>query len=181
MKVPNLERRQQLSSPSSRELELPSECGLQPPGKRSGSGAESEEASELEAPSASASAEETGSRLSPGELPQLPRTWSILEEEQFAEATEEAEEGEHRAPHRGRVGSRRKGWNSCEEASNDGELQCQGNNGISNNPQGQQRRKARAKKLEGPWDLEKLQRQLQQDLDCGEYELNTWVPQEVVQ
>lgn len=179
MKVPNLERRQQLSSPSSRELELPNECGLQPPGKRSGSGAESEEASELEAPSASA--EETGSRLSPGELPQLPRTRSILEEEQFAEATEEAEEGEHRVPHRGRVGSRRKGWNSCEEASNDGELQCQGNNGSSNNPQGQQRRKARAKKLEGPWDLEKLQRQLQQDLDCGEYELNTWVPQEVVQ
>ncbi|KAF6334615.1 testis specific 10 interacting protein [Rhinolophus ferrumequinum] len=165
MKVPNLERRQQLRSPSSRELELPSECGLQPPGKRSGSGAESEEAAELEAPGASA--EETGSGLSPGELPQLPRTRLILEEEQFAEATEEAEEGEHRAPHRGRVGSRRKGWNSREEASNDGELQCQGNNGSSNNPQGQQRRKARAKELEGPWDLEKLQRQLQQDLDCG--------------
>lgn len=149
------------------------------PGKRSGSGAESEEAAELEAPGASA--EETGSGLSPGELPQLPRTQLILEEEQFAEATEEAEEGEHRAPHRGRVGSRRKGWNSREEASNDGELQCQGNNGSSNNPQGQQRRKERAKELEGPWDLEKLQRQLQQDLDCGEYGLNTWVPQEVAQ
>ncbi|KAM5225353.1 LOW QUALITY PROTEIN: testis-specific protein 10-interacting protein [Hipposideros larvatus] len=164
--VPNLERRQQLRSPSGQELELPSECGLPPPGKRSGSGAESEEAAEPETLSAEEETE-TDRGLSPGELPQLPRRGLILEEEQFAEATEEVEEGEHRATHRRRVCSWRKGWNSGEEASKEGELQCQGSNFSSNSPQGQQRMKARAKELEGTWDLEKLQRQLQQDLDCG--------------
>nr|KAF6439400.1 testis specific 10 interacting protein [Molossus molossus] len=66
-----------------------------------------------------------------------------------------------------KAGSRRKGRNSSEKASEEGELQCQGNNPSSNHPQKPQRRKARATEPEGPWDLGKLQRQLQQNLDCG--------------
>ncbi|XP_036991333.2 testis-specific protein 10-interacting protein isoform X3 [Artibeus jamaicensis] len=173
MKTRNLEGSQQLrtwscvSIPSGQEegqeLELPHECGLQPPGKRSGSGSESEEAAEPEAPSA----EEAERDLSSGELPQLPRKGSVPKEKWFAEATEEGEEEEHRAPHRRRAGARRKGWNSCEEASEEGELQCQGSSASSSPSQGPRRRKARAPKLEGTWDLEKLQQQLQQDLDCG--------------
>lgn len=77
-----------------------------------------------------------------------------MEEERFAEATEEAEEGACRAPHRRKAGSRRKGRTSSEEASDEGEPQCQGTR--------------RARELEGPWDLGKLRRQLQQDLNCGE-------------
>ncbi|XP_006740259.1 testis-specific protein 10-interacting protein [Leptonychotes weddellii] len=170
--VPNLERSQQLRacgfipiSPGKREsqeLEALSECDLQPPGKRSGSGYESEEGTELEA----LGAEETERGMSPGELPHLLGRGSILEEEPFAEVTEEAEEGEHRAPHRRRAGSQRKGQNFGEEACNEGDLQCKGNS-SSSNLRGSQRRKSRAKELEGPWDLEKLQRHLQQDLDCG--------------
>ncbi|XP_036076496.1 testis-specific protein 10-interacting protein isoform X4 [Rousettus aegyptiacus] len=161
-RAPNLARKQQQlgawgctsASPgqgNGQELELPSEPGLWPPGKRSESGSESEEAeaAELEA----LSAEEAERGLSPGELPQLPRRRSILEEERFAEATEEAEEGACRAPHRRKAGSRRKGRTSSEEASDEGEPQCQGTR--------------RARELEGPWDLGKLRRQLQQDLNCG--------------
>lgn len=160
--MPNLARRQQLrawgcisassSQGEGQELELPSECGLWPPEKRSESGSESEEAeaAELEA----LSAEEAERGLSPGELPQLPRRKSILEEERFAEATEEAEEGAYRVPHRRRAGSRRKGRTSSEEASDEGEPQSQGT--------------ARARELEGPWDLGKLRRQLEQELNCGE-------------
>ncbi|XP_072826432.1 testis-specific protein 10-interacting protein isoform X2 [Vicugna pacos] len=139
--VPNLERRQ-FSACScipippgkgkSQELEPPGECGQQPPGKRSGSGLGSEEATEPEAP-----------------------------------GTEESEEGEPRAPHRQRAASRRKGQNSSEMASDESELQCEGSRSSSNNLQGLQRRKSRAKELERSWDLEKLQRQLQQELDCG--------------
>lgn len=172
MKVPNPERKQQLRSwgcisiPSGPGLELPSECGLQPPGKRSDSGSESEEAAELEAPSA----EEIERGVSPGELPQLPRRGSILEEKLFAEATKEAEEGKPRAPHRSGAGSWRKGRNPSEEAPREGELQCQGGNSSCDNPRGQRRRKARAKELEGPWALERLhRRQLQQDSACGEH------------
>ncbi|XP_054426668.1 testis-specific protein 10-interacting protein [Pteronotus mesoamericanus] len=173
MKTRNLQRSQQsrawscISIPSGQgedqELELPSECGLQSPERRPGPGSESEEAAELEAPST----EEAERDLSPGELPQLTRRGSISKEKWFAEATEEGEEEEHRAPHRRRAGARRKGRNSCEEASEEGEPQCQRSNPSTNNPQGPQRRRARAPKLEGAWDLEKLQRQLQQDLDCG--------------
>nr|XP_025734634.1 testis-specific protein 10-interacting protein isoform X3 [Callorhinus ursinus] len=60
--VPNLERSQQLGargfvpiSPGKRESQEPealSECDIQPPGKRSGSGSKSEEGTELEAPGA---------------------------------------------------------------------------------------------------------------------------------
>lgn len=171
--MPNLERSQQLrargGSPissgkgKSQELEGLSEWDLQPPGKRSGSGSESEEGIELEA----LGVEEAERGLSLGELPYLLRRGSILEDERFAEVTEEAEEGEHRAPYRRRAGSQRKGPNICKEASSEGDLQGKGNS-SSSNLRGSQRRKSRAKDLEGPWDLEKLQRQLQQDLDCGE-------------
>ncbi|XP_045871716.1 testis-specific protein 10-interacting protein [Meles meles] len=170
--MPNLERSQQLracgGSPlspgkgKSQELEGLSEWDLRPSGKRSGSGSESEEGTELEA----LGAEEADRGLSPGELPYLLRRGSIFEEERFAEVTEEAEEGEHRAPRRRRPGSQRKGSNVCKEASSEGDLQCKGKS-SSSNLRGSQRRKSRAKDLEGPWDLEKLQRQLQQDLDGG--------------
>ncbi|XP_049498824.1 testis-specific protein 10-interacting protein isoform X2 [Panthera uncia] len=162
--VPNLERSQRLRAwdgiptPSgkggSQELEAPSECDLQPPGKRSGSGSESEEGAEPEA----LGAEEVERGMSPGEMSQLLKRGSIWEEERFAGVTEEAEEGEHRAPHRRRAGSQRKGQNSGKEALDDGDLQRKAS---SSNLRGPQTRKSRAK------ELEKLQRQLQQELDCG--------------
>uniref|UniRef100_A0A2K6F8Q1 Testis specific 10 interacting protein n=1 Tax=Propithecus coquereli TaxID=379532 RepID=A0A2K6F8Q1_PROCO len=168
----NLERREQLGAwggipiPPGKEdsqgPEPPSECGLWPPGKRSGSGSESEEAAELEGPSA-----EEG--LSPGELLQLPRRGSIMEEEQFSEATEEGEEEEHRAPPRRSNSSQKKGQNSGEEALDEGELQGQspGSSSSPNNLQEPQRRKLGAKERDGPGDLEKLHGQLQQDSYCG--------------
>ncbi|XP_040112171.1 testis-specific protein 10-interacting protein isoform X1 [Oryx dammah] len=168
---PNLERRQQLRACSctaiplgrgtSQELELPGEGGLQSPRKSSGSRSEPEE-SESEGP-----AEEAERGLIPGELPQLPRKGLILEEEQFSEATEEAKDREHQAPQRRRTSSRRKGQNSGEEAWDESEARCLESVSSSTNLRGPQRRKPRAKELEGPWDLEKLQRQLQQELDCG--------------
>ena len=163
--MPNLERSQQLRAwdgiptPSgkggSQGLEAPSECDLQPPGKRSGSGSESEEGAEPEA----LGAEEVEKGMSPGELSQLLKRGSIWEEERFAGVTEEAEEGEHRAPHRRRAGSQRKGQNSGEEALDEGDLQRKAS---SSNLRGPQTRKSRAK------ELEQLQRQLHQELDCGE-------------
>ncbi|XP_030189533.2 testis-specific protein 10-interacting protein [Lynx canadensis] len=162
--VPNLERSQQLRAwdgiptpcgkGGSQELEAPSECDLQPPGKRSGSGSESEEGAEPEA----LGAEEVEKGMSPGELSQLLKRGSVWEEERFAGVTEEAEEGEHRAPHRRRAGSQRKGQNSGEEALDEGDLQRKAS---SSNLRGPQTRKSRAK------ELEKLQRQLHQELDCG--------------
>lgn len=170
---PNLERRQQLRACSctaippgrgtSQELELPGEGGLQSPRKSSGSGSEPEE-SESEGPGA----EEAERGLIPGELPQLPRKGLNLEEKQFSEATEEAEDREHQAPRRRRTSSRRKGRNSGEEAWDESEVRCLESVSSSTSLRGPQRRKPRAKELEGPWDLEKLQRQLQQELDCGE-------------
>ncbi|XDC86330.1 hypothetical protein R6Z07F_017503 [Ovis aries] len=169
---PNLERRQQLRACSctaippgrgtSQELELPGEGGLQSPRKSLGSGSEPEE-SELEG----LGDEEAERGLIPGELPQLPRKGLILEEKQFSEATEEAEDREHQAPRRRRTSSRRKGRNSGEEAWDESEVRCLESVSSSTSLRGPQRRKPRAKELEGPWDLEKLQRQLQQELDCG--------------
>uniref|UniRef100_A0A8C9IA61 Testis specific 10 interacting protein n=1 Tax=Piliocolobus tephrosceles TaxID=591936 RepID=A0A8C9IA61_9PRIM len=142
-----------------------SECGLQLPGRRPGSGSASDKQVQLQGPGA----EEAERGLSSGELPQRPRRGSISEEEQFSEATEEAEEGEHRAPCRRRAGCQKKGQISGEEASDEGELQgqSQGSRPSFNNLQRPQRRKTRARELQGPWDLEKLHRQLQRDLDCG--------------
>ncbi|XP_006056496.2 testis-specific protein 10-interacting protein isoform X1 [Bubalus bubalis] len=169
---PNLERRQQLRACSctsippgrgtSQDLEPSGEGGLQSPRKSSGSGSEPEE-SEPEG----LGAEEAERGLIPGELPQLPRRGLILEEEQFSEATEEAEDREHQAHQRRRTSSRRKGQNSGEEAWEESEVRLLESVSSSTNLRGPQRRKPRAKELEGPWDLEKLQRKLQQELDCG--------------
>uniref|UniRef100_F1RU29 Testis specific 10 interacting protein n=1 Tax=Sus scrofa TaxID=9823 RepID=F1RU29_PIG len=162
--VPSLEKRQQ-----------PGACSglLGPPGKGAGQAREppgecgsewaleSEEAAELEGPGA----EEAKRGLSPGELPQLLRRGAILEEEQFAE---EAEEGEPRTPPRRRAGSRRKGQNSGEETSDEHQLQCQAGSPSTNSLRGPQRRKPRAQEPEGLQDLERLRRQWQQELDCGE-------------
>lgn len=170
--MPNLERTQQLRAwgwipiPSgkgeSQELEAPSECDLQPPGKRSGSGSESEEGAKLEA----LGAEEAERDVSPGELPQ-PLKKGSLEEECFAEVTEEAEEGENRATHRRKAGSQRKGQSSGEDTLDEGDPQHKSSS-SSSGLRGLQRRKSKSKELEEPWGLEKLQRQLQQELDCGE-------------
>ncbi|XP_057585166.1 testis-specific protein 10-interacting protein [Hippopotamus amphibius kiboko] len=162
--APNLERGQHLRACSCIPIPPGNEGSqaLEPPGKSSPLGSESEEA-EQEGPGA----EEAKRGLSPGELPQLPRRGSILEEELSAEAMEEAEEGEHRASQRRRAGSRRKGRNSGEEAWDESELRGQGSGSCSNNLRGPQRRKTRAKEPEGPWDLDKLQRQLQLELDGG--------------
>ncbi|XP_053417099.1 testis-specific protein 10-interacting protein isoform X2 [Nycticebus coucang] len=171
----NMERKQQLGAwggipilPSKEESqgpEPPSECGLRTPEKRSGAGLESEETAEPEGPGA----EEVKRGLSPGELPQLPRRGLISEEEWFSEATEETEEGEHRGPPRRSSSSQKKGQDSGEEALDEGELQGQslGSSSSCNNPREPQRKKPGAKEREGPWDLEKLHRQLQQELDCG--------------
>uniref|UniRef100_H0XFI9 Testis specific 10 interacting protein n=1 Tax=Otolemur garnettii TaxID=30611 RepID=H0XFI9_OTOGA len=172
--LPEEGRKQQLGAwdgpilPSKEESqgpEPPSECGLRTPEKRSGSRLECEETAEPEGPGA----EEVKRGLSPGELPQLPRRGLILEEEWFSEATEETEEGEHRGPPRRSSGSQKKGQDSGEEALDEGELQGQslGSGSSCNNPREPQRKKPGAKEREGPWDLEKLHRQLQQELDCG--------------
>ncbi|XP_003937770.3 testis-specific protein 10-interacting protein isoform X2 [Saimiri boliviensis] len=140
------------------------ECGLQLPGRRPGSGSVSEEHVQLPGPGA----EKAERGLSSAELLQCPRKGPISEEEQFSAATEEAEEGEHRATRRRRAGSQKKGQFSGEEASDEGE-QGQSQESIPNfnNLQRPRRRKTRAKELQEPWDLEKLHRQLQRDLDCG--------------
>lgn len=160
--MPDLERRQQLRA--CRCIPIPpGKAGSQEPelpGKSSGSGPEAEPEG--------LGAEVAERALSPGELPQLPRRGSILEEEPFAEATDEAEEGEHRVPQRRRASSPRKGRNSGKEAWDESELRSQGSGSGSNNLRGPQRRRPRARELEGPRNLEELRRQLQQDLDCGE-------------
>ncbi|XP_004683399.2 PREDICTED: testis-specific protein 10-interacting protein [Condylura cristata] len=137
--------------------ECPREGALRVPRERPGSGPGSRQAPELEA--------ERG--LSPRDQHQLPRQGSALEGGRFAEVTEEAEDGEHRDPHRRRARSQIKGWHSGEEAWAEGGPQCPGSDSSSNSPQGQQWRKARAKELEGPRGLEQLQRQFQKHLSCG--------------
>ncbi|KAM6160902.1 testis-specific protein 10-interacting protein [Erethizon dorsatum] len=169
-----LERRQQLGacgraplSPSKGEnqgLEPSSERGPWLPGKRSG--LESREAPEPEG----GSAEEAEQGVSPGEQPQLPPGRSLLEEERFSEATAEAEEWEQSAPHRRKSGSRNKGPNSGEEALEEEELHARSSS--SHNPRGRQRGKSRAQEPEGPWDLDKLHRQLQHQ--CCDPQKQPW-------
>ncbi|XP_003419464.3 testis-specific protein 10-interacting protein isoform X1 [Loxodonta africana] len=143
--------------------EQSSECGPWLPGERWGT--KSEEAAGPESPGT----EEAKQGLSPGELPKLPRREPVWEQEDAGEA----KEGEHRALHRRRGQSRSKGRNSGEENLHKGEPQgrSQGSSSSASDLRGAQRRKPRAEELEGPWDLEKLQRQLQQDLEeqglCG--------------
>ncbi|XP_060013582.1 testis-specific protein 10-interacting protein isoform X2 [Lagenorhynchus albirostris] len=167
--APDPERRQQLRACRCIPIPPGKAGGQEPesPGKSSGSGPEAEPEG--------LGAEVAERALSPGEPPQLPRRGSILEEEPFAEATDEAEEGEHRVPQRRRASSPRKGRNSGEEAWDESELRSQGSGSGSNNLRGPQRRRPRARELEGPRNLEKLQRQLQQDLDCDPEKL-PWEP-----
>ncbi|XP_075401210.1 testis-specific protein 10-interacting protein [Tenrec ecaudatus] len=125
-------------------------------------GPECEEAAEPEA----LGAEEAQQRLSPRELPQLPMTGLAWEQEE-AEGAEEG--GEPPAFPRRRARSQRKGRHSGEENSNKGDVQgdCPSPSGLCR----ERSRRSRAKELEGPWDLEKLHRQLQQELEnqglCG--------------
>nr|XP_055150325.1 testis-specific protein 10-interacting protein isoform X2 [Symphalangus syndactylus] len=172
----NLKARQQLgawggvSIPTGKgELGPEPPSGLQLPGRRPGSGSASDKQVQLQGPGA----EEAERGLSSGVLSQRPRRGSISEEEQFSEATEEAEEGEHRTPCRRRAGCQKKGQISGEKASDEGEVraQSQGSSPSFNNLRRPQWRKIRAKELQGPWDLEKLHRQRQRDLDCGPQKL----------
>lgn len=167
--VQTLERRHQLGGCSSitlpvgkaesQGLDRCSQGGFCPPGK--GSGSESEDVLEGQ------NAEVIERVQSPGELPQLPGRGLILEEEWISEVTEEEE---NRAPRRRKGSSYDKGRNSGEKASEEGELQghSQRSSSSSNSLQKSQRGKPRAKDLKGPWDLERLHRQLQEELDCGE-------------
>ncbi|XP_006861133.1 PREDICTED: testis-specific protein 10-interacting protein [Chrysochloris asiatica] len=156
-------------------LEQPCEHGLWLPGQLWEP--ESEEAAEPEA----LGAEEAEQGLSPGELPQQPRSGWELEE------TEGAEEGEHRVLHRRRAQSRQNGQNSGEENLDKGDRQdpSQEHSNTTSERHKAQRRKSRAKELEGPWDLEKLQRQLQRNLEeqglCGPQKQSWKVLRDVVQ
>ncbi|EGV99357.1 U4/U6.U5 tri-snRNP-associated protein 1 [Cricetulus griseus] len=172
--VQTLERRHQLGGCSSitlpvgkaesQGLDRCSQGGFCPPGK--GSGSESEDVLEGQ------NAEVIERVQSPGELPQLPGRGLILEEEWISEVTEEEE---NRAPRRRKGSSYDKGRNSGEKASEEGELQghSQRSSSSSNSLQKSQRGKPRAKDLKGPWDLERLHRQLQEELDCGPQK-QTW-------
>ncbi|XP_052568276.1 LOW QUALITY PROTEIN: testis-specific protein 10-interacting protein [Peromyscus californicus insignis] len=173
--VQNQERRYQLGAggsialppgnSESQGLEPCSQGGFWPLGK--GSGSESEDVSEVEGQDA----EGTERVLSPGELPQLSGQGLTLEEEWISEVTEE----EHSAPHRRKGSSQHKGRNSGEKASEERELQgpSQGSSSSSHSLRKSQRGKSMAKDLKGPWDLERLHRQLQEELDCGP-EKQTW-------
>ncbi|XP_029414072.1 testis-specific protein 10-interacting protein [Nannospalax galili] len=175
--VQNLERRQQLGARGSNalplgkveneQLEPSSECGPWLSGKGSGLGSGSE-ASELE----SQGTEEAERVLSPGELLQLPDRSLILEEGWISEATEEEE---HSAPNIRKGSLRKKGRNSGERAPADTLLQgqSQGSGSSSKSLRGQQRGRSKTKELKGPWDLERLHRQLQEELDCGPQK-QTW-------
>lgn len=126
-----------------------------------GSGSESEDVLEIEGQNS----EEAEKSLSSGELPQLPGQGLILEEELISEVMEE----EHSDPHRRKDSSVNKGGNSGEKGSEEGELQShnQGSSSSFNSLRKPQKGTSRAKDLKGPWDLERLHRQLQEELECG--------------
>lgn len=127
-----------------------------------GSGSESEEVSEVEGQNG----EEAEKSLTSGELPQLPGQGLILEEELISEVMEEEE---HSDPNRRKGSFVNKGRNSGEKGSEEGELQShnQGSNSSSISFPKPQKLTTRAKELKGPWDLERLHRQLQEELECG--------------
>lgn len=125
-----------------------------------GSGSESEDVSEVEGQNG----EEAEKSLSPGELPQLPGQGLILEEELISEVMEEEE---HSNPNRRKGSFVNKGRNSGEKGSEDGEPQSHNQGSSSNSLRKPQKVTARAKDLKGPWDLERLHRQLQEELECG--------------
>lgn len=125
-----------------------------------GSGSESEDISEVEGQNS----EEAEKSLSPAELPQLPGQGLILEEELISEAMEEEE---HSDPSRRKGSFVNKGRNSGEKGSEDGDSQSRNQGSSSNSLRKLQKVTSRAKDLKGPWDLERLHRQLQEELECG--------------
>lgn len=127
-----------------------------------GSGSEGEDVSEVEGQNA----EEAEKSLNSGELPQLPGRGLILEEELISEVMEEEE---HNDPNRKKGSSVNKGKNSGEKGSEEGELpsHSQGSSSSSNSLRKPQKGPSKAKGLKGPWDLERLHRQLQEELECG--------------
>ncbi|EDL33119.1 mCG11735, partial [Mus musculus] len=82
---------------------------------------------------------------------------------------------EHSDPHKGKGSSVNKGGNSGEKGSEEGELQShnQGSSSSFNSLRKPQKGISRAKDLKGPWDLERLHRQLQEELECGPQK-QTW-------
>ncbi|XP_007943151.1 testis-specific protein 10-interacting protein [Orycteropus afer afer] len=171
--APNTERRRQPEARGSKGgyqgPEQSSKCGVLLP--------ESEEATEAPC------TVQAKLDLSPRKLPLIPRRGLACGQKE----TEEAEDREHRALQRRRAQSRRKGRNSGEEDLDKRELQghSQGSGPRADNVLGAQRRTSRARELEGPWDLEKLQRQLQWDLEkqglCGPQKESWKVLRAVVQ
>ncbi|XP_058520132.1 testis-specific protein 10-interacting protein [Ochotona princeps] len=165
LEAQNFERRQQpggwsappLSKGESPGLQVPRESTLWPPRKSA--------RPELEW----AEAEEHERDLSPSELPQLPQLplrALTLEEGLFSDMPGQDEEGEHQASQmERRPGPQNKGQNCGEEASSEGH--GRGHGSGSDGLGGSQRRKVKAKELQGPWDLEMPRRRLQQNLDCG--------------
>ncbi|XP_021494160.1 testis-specific protein 10-interacting protein isoform X2 [Meriones unguiculatus] len=123
-----------------------------------GSWSEFEDGSEAEGQEA----EEGDRDLSLGELPQLPGHNLLLEEW----VSEVMEEEEHSALNKRNGSSGSKHSNSGEKASGAGELEGyrQGHSSSYRKPH---KGMARAKELKGPWDLDRLHRQLQEELDCG--------------
>ncbi|XP_069924396.1 testis-specific protein 10-interacting protein isoform X2 [Oryctolagus cuniculus] len=166
MEVQSPERRQQQlgawsPSPQGRGenpgLEVPSERALWPTGKPAGPALEWEG-------EAMGAEEEPERDLSPRQLPQLPRKGLLSEEDQCSEMTEEDEDEELGAPHRRRAGPLTKGQHPGDPQS---WSQSRRSSPSSGHLPGAQRRRRKARELEGPWDLEMLRRQLQQNLDCG--------------
>ncbi|XP_008758378.1 testis-specific protein 10-interacting protein isoform X4 [Rattus norvegicus] len=130
-----------------------------------GSGSECEDVSEVEGQNA----DEAEKSLSTGELPQLPGQGLTLEEELISEVMEEEE-------HNRRKGSSvNKGRNSGEKGSEEGELQShnQGSSSNSNSLRKSPKGTSGAKEFKGPWDLERLHRQLQEELESGPQK-QTW-------
>ncbi|XP_055466495.1 testis-specific protein 10-interacting protein [Psammomys obesus] len=107
-------------------------------------------------------AEEGERDLSLGELPQLPGQNLLLEEW----VSEVMEEEEHSAPNKRNGSSGSKHSNSGEKAPGAGELEGY-RQGRSSRYRKPHKGMARAKELKGPWDLDRLHRQLQEELDCG--------------
>lgn len=167
MEVQNVGRRYQPGSWANLSLPLgkAESQGLEQPSFWStgkGSGSECEDVSEVEGQNA----EEAEKSLGTGELPQLPRQGLILEEELISEVTEEEE---HNYPNRRKGSSVNKGKNSGEKDSEEGEQQShnQGSSSSSNSLQKPQKGTSGAKEFKGPWDLERLHRQLQEELESG--------------
>ncbi|KAM4847035.1 testis-specific protein 10-interacting protein isoform 2-T2 [Thomomys bottae] len=144
--------------------------GPRPPDKaknKSDSGSESEEDGEASEPESSG-VEEAEEALSPKDQPQVHRQGAISDEEQFSDTSEEAEEEVPDTFHK-RKGNPTKKDQNPGEAVEDGDLQGQSHQRSTNTSSSRAppRGKSKSKDVEGPWDLENLHKQLQQELDNG--------------